>query len=596
METSWEQLKVRMHQPVASTSAFAKPKLKEPQVFKEPSARRTASDFIGEMEKYLRLTGCDAGSYVAVASTYLPGEAARFLDALQASEALPWLDFKQKLVQAFDAINEQDKARHDLFNLKMTEADGVETYYRRFMALLTKLAVQPSVPDQIYMFRQGLVARLQKLTAWDPSNGMQGYTDFAKLANCAIANGKQSVGKQAEILHTMGKKPGGEGGKPRGRKPFQKPDRIRDRDAGPSNEVMVAPGGPNLGPKCFKCKEFGHIGHDCPNKRQKVGNAKPIGSNGKTNFKLKVRHVREHVPTDASDTDNHDGASACKEGEEDAGLDVLFPARVAGLGVTALLDSGATGNFVDASFAEGHKLRVTPCEVPIELADGRSLPASGEVLLQLRIGKVCEKTRLVVMDLAEGFDVILGSPWLRAHGAVLDIQQGTCKLTAGDVEFQLGDASPKPQPRSMLLNAMQYFRAMRRGCSAFLGTIRCSGTGVTPSADVKPEKGVPHSDPSSVQSADVEHVSDDDDDMPDLCDSDDEDVINVTHTPACQPSNRLDASVTAGDAKPNVHASMLALAMTKMSWMRVTMTCLSRCTHSLQRYRTFCMRMQMFFL
>ena len=71
------------------------------------------------------------------------------------------------------------------------------------MTLMAKLEVPPTVPDQIYAFRRGLSKRLQRLTACDPANGMQGYTDFYRLANCALASGK--LGAQEFIVDAMGK-------------------------------------------------------------------------------------------------------------------------------------------------------------------------------------------------------------------------------------------------------------------------------------------------------------------------------------------------------------------------------------------------------
>ena len=65
------------------------------------------------------------------------------------------------------------------------------------------------------------------------------------------------------------------------------------------------------------------------------------------------------------------------------------------------MDSCDSGSFIDASFAEQHKLGIQPCSTPVEVADGRTLTAKGEVHLQLRLGKICEKTRLVVMKLAD---------------------------------------------------------------------------------------------------------------------------------------------------------------------------------------------------
>ena len=537
-EARIDALKVR---DTVDLSAFAKPKLREPAVFKEPTAQRTAADFLSEMEKYLKLSGCDASKHVDLASTYLQGDAARFLDALNPLAVLSWEEFKGKLTQAFDATREQDRTQQLWHELQMTEEEGVETYYRKFMALLTKLDVKPPPAFICYNFRRGLTTRLRNATKCDPKNRYQGFTDFDELANCAISHGKKDTGKQVRVDKVgaaIGKPPKeGDGrGKPtsRGKRPRRGEKRKRSEGNEPAGaSPSVAPGDRN----CFKCGKSGHIARFCPADK-KVSSDKP----DKASFKLKVKHVKaceafkNATPTVA-------------EGDDvgDAELDMLFPVRIAGLGATALLDTGASGSFIDASFAAQHRLKVQPCSVPIEVADGRTMPAEGEVHLQLRIGKICERIRLVVMGLASGFDVILGSPWLRAHRAVLDMDNGTCTLCAKGIMFKLGEDTPRAETPALLLNATQCFRALRRGCAAFLGVIR--GDDMAAGASSADECAVDSETQAAdhVDVSDADHdVMDADDDLPDLVYSDDEDDHNLVNR-ARVAAMRTNASAQSGD-------------------------------------------------
>ena len=169
-------------------------------MFKTSSADRTVGDFLAEMERYLRLTSAAPGMYAEYASAYLGGEASRFWQALSASasEVMDWTDFKHHLTQAFDVVDEESAARAEFHELEMSKKEGVEAYYRAFVALLARMKIKPTVPDQIYKFRNGLTPHLQKITACDPSNNMQPFNSFEKLVRCALAHGKALNNKNDE--------------------------------------------------------------------------------------------------------------------------------------------------------------------------------------------------------------------------------------------------------------------------------------------------------------------------------------------------------------------------------------------------------------
>ena len=89
----------------------------------------------------------------------------------------------------------------------MSEKDGVESYYRKFIALSSRLKTQEmNKHEQMHRFRSGLTPRLQEATQCDPTNSMKRYTDFEKMARCAIANGKSAV-VQKEVK-ALAKQPG----------------------------------------------------------------------------------------------------------------------------------------------------------------------------------------------------------------------------------------------------------------------------------------------------------------------------------------------------------------------------------------------------
>jgi hypothetical protein len=85
-----------------------------------------------------------------------------------------------------------------------------------------------------------------------------------------------------------------------------------------------------------------------------------------------------------------------------------------------LLDCGATGCFASSSFVKEHGLRVTSSTDTIKGYDGRSEKSGGTVVgARIRIDSYSESLDLTVANL-DGYDVILGMPWLESHNPVLD--------------------------------------------------------------------------------------------------------------------------------------------------------------------------------
>ncbi len=90
----------------------------------------------------------------------------------------------------------------------------------------------------------------------------------------------------------------------------------------------------------------------------------------------------------------------------------------------ALIDSGAAGNFIDASFAKTHNIPLVPCVSHLAVAalDGRPL-GTGRVQfitedIQLRVGALhTEAIRLFVFQSPQS-PIILGLPWLERHNLI----------------------------------------------------------------------------------------------------------------------------------------------------------------------------------
>ena len=78
----------------------------------------------------------------------------------------------------------------------------------------------------------------------------------------------------------------------------------------------------------------------------------------------------------------------------------------------ALVDSGASYNFMLSALAKSLGWRITPAAMHVRLANGEKLNSLGQVSGLVTCGKWCARVSFIVLDLA--FDVVFGLPWLVA--------------------------------------------------------------------------------------------------------------------------------------------------------------------------------------
>ena len=101
----------------------------------------------------------------------------------------------------------------------------------------------------------------------------------------------------------------------------------------------------------------------------------------------------------------------------------LFQVAEKSHSAVALVDSGATGNFVDKSFVVQLGLKMIPCQFPVSVraVDGRVFgTVSHSVMVRLCVGEHSEDISLDVIDLGDGRQVILGYPWLQVHDPLVN--------------------------------------------------------------------------------------------------------------------------------------------------------------------------------
>jgi len=104
-----------------------------------------------------------------------------------------------------------------------------------------------------------------------------------------------------------------------------------------------------------------------------------------------------------------------------------------GVAVRALLDSGATGLFMNITFAreKGFKMEKLRNPLLVKNVDG-TVNAGGAIMHQVECNMFfkghVERARMDVCNLGK-MEVILGMPWLAAHNPEIDWEKGEVKIT-----------------------------------------------------------------------------------------------------------------------------------------------------------------------
>ena len=125
---------------------------------------------------------------------------------------------------------------------------------------------------------------------------------------------------------------------------------------------------------------------------------------------------------------------------------ILLRSAAGGLPATALWDTGAEAEFISWSYVQRHNLQsqVKPSHQRVKYADGSVKEALGELQLPLRIlthGQPFERhVRFIVAELQPRFDIVLGTPFCRAHQPRPDWERMTILLPTtkrnGEVVWQ----------------------------------------------------------------------------------------------------------------------------------------------------------------
>jgi hypothetical protein len=185
-----------------------------------------------------------------------------------------------------------------------------------------------------------------------------------------------------------------------------------------------------------------------------------------------------------------------------------FQGSLAGAPGRILLDSGAKANFGSKDWCDRHKVAIQPTAGAALLPNNSTMPYLGQVKGVVGIQTLRTHATLQVLDLHEGYDIILGDPWIGAHEAIMAYGGPTATVTVkkNSHKHTLFPTGSKPKDlgipaRLEPLTAIQADRKLRKGATAWLAVI-------TPVSAADPSHPLHRTDPMAGLPKDVKTVLD----------------------------------------------------------------------------------------
>ena len=122
---------------------------------------------------------------------------------------------------------------------------------------------------------------------------------------------------------------------------------------------------------------------------------------------------------------------------EEDGILLIVPARIFGREVRALIDSGATRNFISPAGVTKCGLTVESHNTFLELGDGKKVLSRGRAVDVPVVTSGYEmKTNLTVSNLLHGVDVVLGMTWLKVADPLIRWSTGQMYIPDSISSFQ----------------------------------------------------------------------------------------------------------------------------------------------------------------
>ena len=370
-------------------------KVPEPKKFEGARSAKDLGNFIWDMEEYFVAANIPEERQVSLASMFLSGDAKlwyRTRTEEDRSAGRPrmetWNSLKEELREQFLPSNTTWVARDRLKNLR--QSGTVREYVQEFSSCLLDIR-NMSEEDKLFNFISGL----QPWAQVELRQQKVGDLPAALVAADALVDLQPRSGVKEDTQGKMTK--GGRDSQREGRRPFR-PKRGPDVASGSRDR---GPGVPASG--CFLCGGP-HRAKQCP-------------SRGKVNALVAdADQDQEEEPLARASTLQILGAlRAERSASEGAGL-IYVPCVVNGRAVSALVDTGATHNFVSNGMALELGLKTGIVTSKVKAVNSQARQVQGIARnVGICLGKYEGRVDLMVIEL-DDFDLILGNPFMRSAG------------------------------------------------------------------------------------------------------------------------------------------------------------------------------------
>ena len=359
----------------------SKLKVPEPKQFGGSRNAKELENFLWDMEQYFRAARVAERDQVTITSMYLEGDAKLWwrtrLDD-DASAGRPrietWETLKKELRDQFLPLNAAWVAREALKKLKHTGT--VRDYVKEFSSLMLDVK-NMSEDDKLFNFFSGLQPWAQaELRRQNVKELPTAIAVADSLVDYKIEPSSSKGDKKKEGDGKQGRKKNGESSKQRG------------------SDVPQGRGNSNSG--CFLCNGDHKI-RNCPKRNRLTALVTEDVHSGSEDAGECTPRVNPLQLLNAITVDTQAPVK-----------DLMYvTASVNGRKVRAMLDTGATNNFVSPAMVDHLGLEVVKSDYQVKAVNSRAQNIQGTTTCVMRIGMWEQECRFMTLPL-DGFDVILG--------------------------------------------------------------------------------------------------------------------------------------------------------------------------------------------